>query len=102
LIDSHTLVCTLAGRVSAITARRGSSRWTSAGLPQKDPATLELEFRPILSRDFGRFTVDIVHSLDFVDGPRLPGHGGAGEREQGTRFSTVTESATPVERCSEV
>lgn len=28
-------------------------------LPQKDAATMELEFRPILSRDFGRFTVDV-------------------------------------------
>jgi hypothetical protein len=33
-------------------------------LPQKDPATLELEFRPILSRDFGRFTVDIDPSFE--------------------------------------
>jgi hypothetical protein len=28
-------------------------------VPQKDDAKLELEFRPIVSRDFGRFTVDI-------------------------------------------
>ncbi len=28
-------------------------------VPQKDAAQLELEFRPILSRDFGRFTVDL-------------------------------------------
>jgi hypothetical protein len=28
-------------------------------LPQKDPTTLELEFRPIVSRDFGDFTVDL-------------------------------------------
>jgi hypothetical protein len=28
-------------------------------LPKKDPATLELEFRPIVSRDFGRFTIDV-------------------------------------------
>jgi hypothetical protein len=28
-------------------------------VPQKDPAKLELEFRPILSRDFGRFSIDL-------------------------------------------
>jgi hypothetical protein len=28
-------------------------------VPQKDAAKLELEFRPMLSRDFGRFTVDL-------------------------------------------
>jgi hypothetical protein len=33
-------------------------------LPQKDPAQLELEFRPILSRDFGRFSVDLNPSFE--------------------------------------
>lgn len=33
-------------------------------VPQKDPAQLELEFRPILSRDFGRFSVDLNPSFE--------------------------------------
>ncbi len=33
-------------------------------LPQKDPATLELEFRPILSRDVGRFTIAVDPSFE--------------------------------------
>ena len=33
-------------------------------LPQKDPAQMELEFRPILSRDLGRFTIDLDPSFE--------------------------------------
>jgi hypothetical protein len=33
-------------------------------LPQKDPAQVELEFRPILSRDLGRFSVDLNPSFE--------------------------------------
>jgi hypothetical protein len=33
-------------------------------LPQMDPATLELEFRPIISRDFGRFSIDLNPSFE--------------------------------------